>query len=381
MKNSHIKKNPFVFGQVVTGDDFINRKNERREIATEIENSTNIILYAPRRYGKTSLITRVFDDLSKKHKNFSGLVIDFFQVNSREKFLSLLVKEYAKNSGFVFEKLIKTLKNILNGISPTITFDVAGNPKIEIKLKPSESMESAEEIFQLPKILADSGRLVSVFLDEFQEIQTLNGNNFQKELRSVIQHHNNVSYIFSGSKFHLFNNIFAHKNSPLYNIGKTIRLDTIGEDKYVDAIMGHLRKVLPQTTREAVIDIYKIAGGIPYYVQMLSHQIYDLALLNNNSDLSDLTHQAVENVIINKGDEFLMIYENLSPSAKSTLEIVLNTEGKKIFSNEVFVEYQLPGSTIQKAVKVLHEKGILDRKDTVYYFQDKFFKRWLRRYL
>ena len=58
-----IKTNPFVFGKVVTGRDFINRSQERKEIAAEIENSTNVILYAPRRYGKTSLVMQVFNDL------------------------------------------------------------------------------------------------------------------------------------------------------------------------------------------------------------------------------------------------------------------------------------------------------------------------------
>ena len=63
----NIQTNPFVFGKIVTGKNFINRKNERNEIAVEIENSMNIILYAPRRYGKTSLIMQVYDDLKKKH--------------------------------------------------------------------------------------------------------------------------------------------------------------------------------------------------------------------------------------------------------------------------------------------------------------------------
>lgn len=381
MKHKRLKNNPFVFGEIVRDKNFINRKNERNEIATEIENSTNIILYAPRRYGKTSLIMQVFEDLKKKHRKFSGLFIDFYQVNSKENFLSLMVNEYAKKSGFAFEKVVKILKNVLSGIAPTISFDQAGNPKAEIKLKPSESIRTAKEIFQLPKKLADSGRLVSVFFDEFQEIKTLNGNNFQKELRSVIQHHNNVSYIFSGSKFHLFNNIFAHKNSPLYNIGKTINLDIIAEKDYKKVIFHHLKKVHPKTNIEAATHIYKIADGIPYYVQMLSHEVYNLALLNQNFDVQDLTEQAVQNIIVNKSDEFLMIYENLSASAKVVLEIILQWGGEKIFRKEILTEYQLPLSTIQKALKVLYEKAIVNRENKVYYFQDVFFKRWFKEFI
>ena len=90
MKKVKLITNPFVYGKVVTGKDFINRIQERRELLNEIENSMNIVLYAPRRYGKTSLVMQVYDDLKKKHKNFCGLVVDFYQVNSREKFLPSL---------------------------------------------------------------------------------------------------------------------------------------------------------------------------------------------------------------------------------------------------------------------------------------------------
>ena len=107
MRSAKLNTNPFVFGKIVTGKDFINRSRERIEIAKEIENSMNIVLYAPRRYGKTSLVMQVFHDLKKKHKNFCGLVVDFYQVSSREKFLSLLASEYAAKSGYSIEKIVK----------------------------------------------------------------------------------------------------------------------------------------------------------------------------------------------------------------------------------------------------------------------------------
>jgi len=337
MKDNKLRTNPFVYGTIVTGKDFINRTNERREIATEIENATNIILYAPRRYGKTSLIMQVFADLKRKYKNFCGFVIDFYQVNTKDKFLSLMANEYAGKSGYSLEKILKTLKNALMGISPGIAFDEAGNPKIDIKIKPSKSINTTEEILQLPKKLADSGRLVSVFFDEFQEVDSLNGNNFQKELRSIIQHHNNVSYIFSGSKFHLFNNIFNHSDSPLYNIGKSIKLDIIKKTDYLKAIAARLEKINPNFTKETIANIYQIAGGVPYYVQMLSHEIYNFSLMNVNYDPLRLIEEAITTIIDSKNDEFLIIYENLSPSAKTVLNLILNYNGERIFRKEIFL--------------------------------------------
>ena len=378
MKKEKIKKNPFVFGKVVTDEDFINRKEERQIITREIESSTNIILYAPRRYGKTSLIMQVFNDLEKKHKNFCGLVVDFYNVNTKEKFLSLLINEYTKKSGLSFDKVLKMLKNILSGLSTSITFDEFGNPKAEIKLKPSENLLKAEEILQLPKRLADLGRLVCVFFDEFQEIKNLNGIEFQKELRAAIQYHNNVSYIFSGSKFHMFNDIFTQQDSPLYNIGKTIKLDKIKEISYRRIILNRLKKVHHNVRTEHAIQIYNRVDGIPYYVQMLSHEIYNLAILNPDTEMQTLIDQASENIIASKNDEFLIIYENLSLAAKRILDVLIKENSQKIFSKETLSLHQLPIATVQRALRTLIEKGVIGKEKNRYYVQDVFLKQWLK---
>jgi AAA+ ATPase superfamily predicted ATPase len=377
MRNSVLKTNPFVYGKIVTGKEFINRTAERKEIALEIESSMNIILFAPRRYGKTSLIMQVFKDLEKKHKNFCGLIVDFYQINSKENFLTVLANEYAVKSGFSLEKILKSLKNTLSGISPGVSFDKMGNPKIEFNIRPSESKKTAEEILQLPKKLADAGKLVCVFFDEFQESSMLDGNDFHKEMRSIIQHHHNVSYIFSGSKYHLIRDIFNHSNSPLYNAGKSIRLGLIKEEDYLGVIANRLRKVNKEISTKIVRQIYKAAGGVPYYVQMLSHEIYNLSLMNDQYDPERLLEEAVLNTVNSKSDEFLIIYENLSPSAKTVLSIIQKYKGEKIFRKEILYDYKIPVPTIQKAIKVLLEKTIITKENGTYIFQDKFFKKWL----
>ena len=51
-----IMANPFRFGQIVDGELFCNRKAEIKQITTDLESGQSIVLYSPRRYGKTSLI-------------------------------------------------------------------------------------------------------------------------------------------------------------------------------------------------------------------------------------------------------------------------------------------------------------------------------------
>jgi len=52
-------KNPFVYGETVSGDNFCDRSLETKELVTDVKNGQNVIIFSPRRYGKTSLIKQV----------------------------------------------------------------------------------------------------------------------------------------------------------------------------------------------------------------------------------------------------------------------------------------------------------------------------------
>lgn len=51
--------NPFRYGTVVDDPYFINRVKELAEVKQSLLSGQNLIIYSPRRYGKTSLIKKV----------------------------------------------------------------------------------------------------------------------------------------------------------------------------------------------------------------------------------------------------------------------------------------------------------------------------------
>ena len=57
--NNTQRKNPFIYGEEVSGEYFCDREEEIKELLRDIENSQNVIIFSPRRYGKTSLIKEV----------------------------------------------------------------------------------------------------------------------------------------------------------------------------------------------------------------------------------------------------------------------------------------------------------------------------------
>ncbi|MCK5087092.1 MAG: ATP-binding protein [Melioribacteraceae bacterium] len=369
--------NPFAFGKIVKGKQFFNRKKEIAELISDINNHQNIILYAPRRYGKTSLVLKTFEELKKKQNKFIGLYIDFYQVNSIEKFITIMSNEYAANSKLSLEKLLNQLKNLLTGISPTISLDKDGNPKIDISISPNQKDKVFEDVMKLPQKLVDDGNIVAVFLDEFQEITNLNGFEFQKRLRSIIQHQNKVSYIFCGSKHHLFQNIFSNPNNPLFKAGKTKYLGAIAENDYSTFIQKHFVKIKKEFTKHDAKTIYNLAGTIPYNIQLLCNEIYNLMMINKNYPMNELIIHGYENILDNKNEEYIIMYDKLSRSARLGLEIIINSNGDHVFNKEILAEFRTAPSTLKKALDTLVQYGILFRENKKYLFQDIFFKRWL----
>ncbi|HWJ44623.1 MAG TPA: hypothetical protein VNR63_04485, partial [Gaiellaceae bacterium] len=58
-----MQRNPFSFGDLALDSTFTDREDELAELKTDIRNGLNVVIFAPRRYGKTSLVLRAAQEL------------------------------------------------------------------------------------------------------------------------------------------------------------------------------------------------------------------------------------------------------------------------------------------------------------------------------
>ena len=73
-------KNPFKFGKEVSGYQFYDRQEATHSLLRKLrDGSTNVVLFAPRRYGKTSLVLKVIEQLSRTD-GICGLCFDMTRV-------------------------------------------------------------------------------------------------------------------------------------------------------------------------------------------------------------------------------------------------------------------------------------------------------------
>src|SRR3990172_11464056 len=98
--------NPFSYGTIVKEPYFFNRHEECERIVTTLSGGNNLVLFAPRRFGKTSLVLRALDELEKR--NYVCIYFDFMPVYSRESFIESYSKALIAKQG----NLQKTIKAV-----------------------------------------------------------------------------------------------------------------------------------------------------------------------------------------------------------------------------------------------------------------------------
>lgn len=162
--------NPFVFGVPVEGAHFTDREKEKREILDSLMAGQNLILFAPRRYGKSSLLREIVRGLYKD--KFLPLWIDVSEVSTVRGFLERIINQInefskaAKLAEFVKTTLPKFLSMFRVGLGDfNITITAPSQAELD---------ELSLEILDLSEKLAQkSNKKVIVVFDEFQDLLLL----------------------------------------------------------------------------------------------------------------------------------------------------------------------------------------------------------------
>ncbi len=200
-------KNPFVYGETVTGDNFCNRKQEISELVNDIKNGTNVIIFSPRRYGKTSLINQVLE--SARQKGILSFYVDLYPAVNKQKFIEIYARAISTGLTGKTSRIVKKLKEYLPRIIPKVVMDDQ-SVHFEFGFDHRGSLSpQVDDLLEAGKKAADQhNKNAVVVFDEFQEIANFDDQEIERKMRSVFQHHRNVCYIFMGSKTHLMRDIF-----------------------------------------------------------------------------------------------------------------------------------------------------------------------------
>jgi len=370
--------NPFSYGTIVKGQYFYDRHEECRRIVTTLEGGNNLVLFAPRRFGKTSLVFRAIEEMEKS--GYVCIYFDFMPVYSRESFIESYSKAIISKQNNL-QKAVKKIAAWISGIRPKIEFDQFGKPEFSIDFTDNKvSEKTLEDILDLPDRLASEAKRYIIVFDEFQEINKLNGENFERLLRSKIQQQEHVNYLFLGSRTHLLNDMFNNKGRAFYNAAMLMQIESLPKNETIEFLKN--RFALSDIIINETVSLYLIeqAGNIPYYIQLLAAEVWQNVISLHQEINTEIIASCAERIVDLKNDYYFELYDRQSAYQKKLMKSLL-VSGENVFSTDYTRRFRLSAtSTTQKALLGLVENGIVEKVEGIYFIADPFFKRFLSRY-
>lgn len=373
-------RNPFKYGKEVSGDQFYDREEAFRQLYRKLsDGSSNVVMYAPRRYGKTSLVKKVLQRLGED--GVKTIYFDMSKVESLERFCEEYATAVAALGGKIAE-VADVISRYLSHLHPTIGF--GGNELVSVRFDYGTKMtpNSVSAVLDMAERLATDFKLSSIVVafDEFQEIANLSTSlPLEGVFRGCIQAHQHVNYIFFGSKTHLLKRMFGDHSRPFYQSAAVMKLDKPPRDESVAFVTRRFAARQIGVDDELAVEIVDAAENIPYYIQRLGYFAFEAV----TSDGRDWLEKgdillAIDNLLEMDADFFSERLVVLSPSQR-TLLMALAREPTAEFTEDYRCRNGLSVSaTVHAALKVLVNAGIVEREDTVYRVGDPFFARFLR---
>ncbi len=375
-------RNPFRYGEIVTGDHFTNRLPELAALLADIRNGQNVVIVSPRRYGKTSLIFRAVESLSQEGTLIA--YVDLFQTPTKDRFAGHLADAIYAGLVAPLERVWQRAVDVFRKlpIQPRITINSDGNPTFEFTSgqQARDIDRTIEGLLQLPQQVAEEReRRVALILDEFQEVLSIDPT-LPALMRSYFQLQPDVAHVFLGSRRHLMHRVFTDVNQPLYRLAKPMPLRPIAAADFTSFIQERFVSTQQVITEEAVDRILAVAGGHPHDTQELCYFTWTLANEDRVAATPALVDRAVSLVLDAEDARFTTLWEQLSPHQRALLTALSAEEGQ-LYSEAYRHRHGLGSpSSVQKSVKRLLEREILDfSPPDGYSIADVFLRHWIRR--
>ena len=371
--------NPFQFGVVIDDSAFCNRKEELSYLKTQIQNGYSTWLFSPRRFGKTSLVEKVFREL----KDTKCIYVDLYNIRSKDDFCRKYSKIVARelfNWKDDIKVLSKRFSNAFRKLSPTISFDEFGNPSFSLNVHKIEKQEDIETILEVPnEVSLGTKKRICIAFDEFQEIRRIDP--FMLHwMRSSFQRHREISYIFLGSKQSLMEEIFTSTKSPFYEFATKMNLSVIRRDELFRFIEQNFKKNALPIRKQTIDSILDKSECQPHFTQYFASVVFDLINAGYTQEDDDFTQLWMERIIIPQSDVFQDIFDQLTNSQRLVLQVIADRNDAGIFSDTVRNLYNLPvSSSLNEVLKALQKKGLIYKSPESYKITNPIFKAWLLR--
>jgi uncharacterized protein len=371
--------NPFRYGALALDDAFTDRQQEIAELNADIRNGQDVVVLAPRRYGKSSLIWRVAQDLVRRRVLVA--TVDLMTTPTLGKLAEKLARAIHEDVASRREKALDRLR-VFAGlrISPTVNVDpdtARLSFGFEASHRPEDLRATLERLLQLPgEVGAERGRRVALIFDEFQEIVDIDPA-LPRLMRAVFQEQPEVAHVYLGSRRHMMRRLFSDENEPFWRSAKPIELGVIAPEAFRAYIAQRFDSTGRRIDEEVVDAVLAATGGHPYATQELCYFVWQLTPPGATAE-PDLFDEGLRGVLRSENAHFTTVWDHTSAQQRLLLQALADEPGRAL-TNDYRRRHELPStSTVQSAITALERDELVANDRGAVRIVEPFLADWIR---
>jgi len=385
-------------GKPARGDKFYPRPIIREEILQSVSDNANIILSAPRRVGKTSILLEIFDN---PPPNTMVVYIDTEAIETSDDFFDRMnekifnIEQLERNRNLP-SKMLEKLSQYTNKIK---SVSIAGVGEIEIeKTSKKSSYESFKEFLKETEF--DNASIL-VLIDEFpvtvENIKQKEGSEAVKKflqlnraLRIEPSFNEKIQFIYSGS-IGLLNVVRKLGFTEYINDTVECFVPPLSLENAIDFLKSLLKEYdIELPDKLAKYSIEKIEWSMPFYIQALAREIRDIY----TPELEPLKEITVDKAMLNVIDNiniYLDSYRSRLNKIFSRTEIsfvralldAISENGQLTISEikQLAKEYEVKESSWH-IIHTLEYDGYINNQnnDNLYLFNSPIMRMWWQKH-
>jgi hypothetical protein len=374
--------NPFRYGDLALDRAFTDRSEELKELRSDIRNGQNVVVFAPRRYGKSSLIWRATHELIRTGEVLVAQV-DLMKTPTKarlaEKLAESIYEDVASPLLKVRDKAVAVFRSMR--IAPVMTVGTDGSLAFSFQAaqSPEDIDPTLEHLLRLPaELAAERNRQVALVFDEFQEVVEID-RNLLPVMRSIFQEQPEIAHIYLGSKRHMMARIFNDENEPFWRSAKQMELGVIPPREFARFIRSRFEQTSRSVEPKVIDSILGATHCHPYGTQELAYAVWEVTAEGATAADRELV-EALIRVLRSENAHFSRIWERASKAQRITLEALAVDPGQPPLSTAYRRRHSLPGtSTVQRAIEALVNDELVERDESGYRIAEPFLAEWILR--
>lgn len=339
---------------IAKGEAFCNRTGERKKLRQYIDAASHTVLMAPRRYGKSSLITQTMLD-----GEYNYVWVDFLSVASSQDVIDK-IRDASKALLLQISPELKKLKiqatDKFKAMSPELNLSAVGQ-SLTLQLSPEKNTPIDEVLKGLDEYAGKVNKKAVLVFDEFQQISQLKDSHTVEALiRHAVERSVNITYLFSGSNRHMLSDMFSQHSRPLYRLCSLMQLDRIAEADYAKFISKAAQKRWVSKMPEAALkQIMQLTDRHPFYVNALCNELW----FENDLPIAEAVEQVWNAYVMNHKSIIISDVISLSINQKKLIRALSFAPEKEPMGNAFSQKINASVPSIRQALNVLVMKDLV----------------------